>query len=47
MTEGNTPSWTDEASTSTQLTSLVSAVHTSNAKVLISVGGWSGSITFR
>ncbi|KAI9346359.1 glycoside hydrolase superfamily [Pilaira anomala] len=47
MTEGNTPKWTDDANTETQLTDLVSNAHTSNTKVLISVGGWSGSITFR
>lgn len=47
MTEGNTPKWTDDANTETQLTDLVSNAHKSNTKVLISVGGWSGSITFR
>lgn len=47
MTEGNTPQWTDQSNTDSQLAELVSAAHKSSAKVLISVGGWSGSITFR
>jgi chitinase len=44
--KGNIPEWTDEATKNTQLPSLVSAAHKSNAKALISLGGWSGSITF-
>ncbi|KAI9252693.1 glycoside hydrolase superfamily [Helicostylum pulchrum] len=47
MTKGNTPEWTDQSSTDSQLAELVSAAHKSSAKVLISVGGWSGSISFR
>lgn len=47
MTSGNVPQWTDPDSIDTQLTQLVDAAHASNSKVLISVGGWSGSITFR
>ncbi|GAA5811546.1 hypothetical protein MFLAVUS_004984 [Mucor flavus] len=46
MTEGNTPQWTDQSNTDSQLAELVSAAHKLSAKVLISVGGWSGSITF-
>ncbi|GAA5795157.1 hypothetical protein HPULCUR_000511 [Helicostylum pulchrum] len=46
MTKGNTPEWTDQSSTDSQLAELVSAAHKSSAKVLISVGGWSGSISF-
>ncbi|KAG2233591.1 hypothetical protein INT48_009378 [Thamnidium elegans] len=41
MTEGNTPQWTDQSNTDSQLAELVSAAHKSNTKVLISVGGWS------
>jgi chitinase len=47
MISGNVPQWTDPNSIDTQLTQLVDAAHASSSKVLISVGGWSGSITFR
>jgi chitinase len=47
MTKGNTPEWTDDQNTVTQLPELVSAAHQKKAKVLISVGGWTGSISFR
>jgi chitinase len=46
MTNGTTPQWTDPSNTDSQLPALVSAAHKSNAKVLVSVGGWSGSISF-
>lgn len=47
MTNSSTPQWTDPENTDTQLSALVDAAHKSNTKVLISVGGWSGSISFR
>lgn len=46
MTKGNTPIWPDEEQTKTQLPALVKAAHAKNAKVLISIGGWSGCVTF-
>jgi chitinase len=47
MTTGSIPQWADPGNTETQLPALVEAAHKSNTKVLISVGGWSGSISFR
>ncbi|KAI7852427.1 glycoside hydrolase superfamily [Circinella umbellata] len=47
MIKGNTPEWSDEQQVQTQLPELVKAAHARNGKVLISVGGWSGCITFR
>lgn len=47
MTEGNTPVWTDPESIETELPKLVSAAHKAGAKVLTSIGGWTGSQTFR
>ncbi|KAI8050146.1 glycoside hydrolase superfamily [Gilbertella persicaria] len=46
MVKSATPEWTDPENTNTQLPQLVAAAHKSNAKVLISIGGWSGSISF-
>lgn len=46
MTEGNTPVWTDPESIETELPKLVSAAHKAGAKVLTSIGGWTGSQTF-
>ncbi|KAI9314086.1 glycoside hydrolase superfamily [Dichotomocladium elegans] len=46
LIKGATPEWTDPSQVETQLPQLVEAAHAKNAKVLISVGGWSGSITF-
>lgn len=46
MTKGDVPEWTDDNAVDSQLPALVSAAHKSNAKVLISVGGWTGSISF-
>lgn len=47
MIKGATPEWTDDQQVSVQLPELVKAAHAKGAKVLISIGGWSGSITFR
>ncbi|KAI7872841.1 glycoside hydrolase superfamily [Spinellus fusiger] len=41
-----TPSWSDPAQTASQLPQLVSAAHAKKAKVLISLGGWSGGLAF-
>lgn len=46
MVKGATPEWTDPQFVQTQLPQVVSAAHKANSKVLISVGGWSGSISF-
>ncbi|KAI8146556.1 glycoside hydrolase superfamily [Fennellomyces sp. T-0311] len=46
LIKGDTPEWTDPSQVDSQLPGLVKAAHASNAKVLISVGGWSGCITF-
>ncbi|KAI9494952.1 glycoside hydrolase superfamily [Zychaea mexicana] len=46
LIKGDTPEWTDPSQVDTQLPALVKAAHASNAKVLISVGGWSGCLTF-
>ncbi|KAI9311123.1 glycoside hydrolase superfamily [Dichotomocladium elegans] len=46
LTSGATPIWTDPQYVSTQLPQLVNLAHAANAKVLISVGGWSGCLTF-
>lgn len=43
---GDTPQWTDDWAVQSQLPTLVQAAHAKNAKVLISVGGWSGCVTF-
>ncbi|KAI9495406.1 glycoside hydrolase superfamily [Zychaea mexicana] len=45
MIKGNTPEWTDAQQVETQLPQLVKAAHDKNAKVLISIGGWSGCLT--
>ncbi|KAI9256730.1 glycoside hydrolase superfamily [Sporodiniella umbellata] len=47
MTKGNTPVWTDPDNVNMELPKLVSAAHKSGAKVLTSIGGWTGSQTFR
>lgn len=47
MIKGSTPEWTDPQQVETQLPELVKAAHAKDAKVLISVGGWSGCLTFR
>ncbi|KAI8393756.1 glycoside hydrolase [Radiomyces spectabilis] len=46
MIKGDTPEWTDDWAVSTQLPQLTKAAHAKNAKVLISIGGWSGCLTF-
>ncbi|KAI9486143.1 MAG: glycoside hydrolase superfamily [Benjaminiella poitrasii] len=46
MVNGAVPEWTDPSAVETQLSDLVSAAHKAKSKVLISVGGWSGSISF-
>ncbi|KAJ8652832.1 hypothetical protein O0I10_011506 [Lichtheimia ornata] len=46
MLHGDTPEWTDNDQVKTQLPQLVEKAHAGNAKVLISVGGWSGCLTF-
>ncbi|KAL0093210.1 glycoside hydrolase family 18 protein [Phycomyces blakesleeanus] len=46
MIKDATPEWTDPQQVSTQLPQLVTAAHAKNAKVLISIGGWSGCLTF-
>ncbi|KAG0167509.1 hypothetical protein DFQ28_004185 [Apophysomyces sp. BC1034] len=40
------PVWPDDWSNRHQMGELVSAAHASNTKVLISIGGWSGCLTF-
>ena len=47
MVKGNTPEWSDPQQVETQLPQLVKAAHAKKAKVLISIGGWSGCLTFR
>ncbi|KAI9305414.1 glycoside hydrolase superfamily, partial [Cunninghamella echinulata] len=42
MIKGAKPEYTDPEQVKTQLPQLVSAAHAKNAKVLLSVGGWSG-----
>ncbi|KAI7849592.1 glycoside hydrolase superfamily [Circinella umbellata] len=46
LIKGDTPEWTDSSQVDNQLPGLVKAAHASNTKVLISVGGWSGCLTF-
>ncbi|KAK4512505.1 uncharacterized protein ATC70_003206 [Mucor velutinosus] len=46
MVSGNVPEWTDPTAIDTQLNQLVEGAHGANSKVLISIGGWSGSKTF-
>ena len=46
LIKGDTPEWTDSSQVDNQLPGLVKAAHASGAKVLISVGGWSGCLTF-
>lgn len=46
MVNGSTPEWTDPQFVKTQLPEVVTSAHKANSKVLISVGGWSGSISF-
>lgn len=47
MVKGNTPEWADSAQVDSQLPELVKAAHAKDVKVLISVGGWSGCLSFR
>ncbi|KAF1800802.1 glycoside hydrolase family 18 protein [Mucor lusitanicus] len=47
MVSGNVPEWTDPASVDTQLNQLVESAHGANSKVLLSLGGWTGSNSFR
>ncbi|ORZ03948.1 glycoside hydrolase [Syncephalastrum racemosum] len=46
LPSGDVPQWTDSYQVQSQLPTLVQAAHAKNAKVLISVGGWSGCVTF-
>ncbi|KAI8080054.1 glycosyl hydrolases family 18-domain-containing protein [Halteromyces radiatus] len=46
LISGATPTYTDPQQVETQLPQLVSAAHAKNAKVLLSVGGWSGCLTY-
>ncbi|KAI9248263.1 glycoside hydrolase [Phascolomyces articulosus] len=46
LIKGATPEWTDSYQVDNQLPGLVKAAHASGSKVLISVGGWSGCLTF-
>ncbi|CAO3620433.1 unnamed protein product [Cunninghamella blakesleeana] len=46
LIKGATPEYTDDWQVQSQLPQLVSAAHAKNAKVLLSVGGWSGCLTF-
>ncbi|ORZ11138.1 glycosyl hydrolases family 18-domain-containing protein [Absidia repens] len=46
LIKGATPEYTDPQQVDTQLPELVKAAHAKNAKVLVSVGGWSGCLTF-
>ncbi|CAO3641566.1 unnamed protein product [Cunninghamella echinulata] len=46
MIKGATPEYTDPEQVKTQLPELVKTAHAKNAKVLLSVGGWSGCLTF-
>ncbi|ORZ13603.1 glycosyl hydrolases family 18-domain-containing protein [Absidia repens] len=46
LIKGATPEYTDPQQVETQLPQLVAAAHAKNAKILLSVGGWSGCLTF-
>ncbi|CAO3620437.1 unnamed protein product [Cunninghamella blakesleeana] len=46
MIKGATPEYSDPQQVETQLPELVKAAHDKKAKVLLSVGGWSGCLTF-
>ncbi|KAI7904799.1 glycoside hydrolase superfamily [Cokeromyces recurvatus] len=46
MVKGAVPEWTDPQLVETQLAELVTAAHKRKTKVLISLGGWTGSISF-
>jgi chitinase len=46
LIKGATPEYTDPQQVEVQLPQLVAAAHAKNAKVLVSVGGWSGCLTF-
>ncbi|KAI9026001.1 glycoside hydrolase superfamily [Phycomyces nitens] len=46
MTGGDVPEWPDKKLVDVQLPQVVKAAHAKKAKVLISVGGWSGSRSF-
>jgi chitinase len=47
MVDGHLPTWENASHVEKELPQLVSAAHKGGAKVLTSLGGWSGSITFR
>lgn len=47
MVEGHIPTWEKGSSVQKELPKLVSAAHKQGTKVLTSIGGWIGSITFR
>ncbi|KAL0080653.1 glycoside hydrolase superfamily [Phycomyces blakesleeanus] len=46
MAKGDVPEWPDKSVVDVQLPQLVKAAHAKKTKVLISIGGWSGSRTF-
>ncbi|KAI8071561.1 glycoside hydrolase superfamily [Gongronella butleri] len=46
MVSGSTPTYTDPSEVQTQLPQLVQAAHAKSTKVLLSIGGWSGCLTF-
>ncbi|KAG0917164.1 hypothetical protein G6F33_001745 [Rhizopus arrhizus] len=46
MVDGHLPTWENASHVEKELPQLVSAAHKGGAKVLTSLGGWSGSITF-
>lgn len=47
MVNGPVPVWEDSQKANAQLTQLVTMAHKHKVKVLPSIGGWTGSITFR
>ncbi|KAI8064696.1 glycoside hydrolase superfamily [Gongronella butleri] len=46
MIKGATPEYADPSEVKTQLPQLVQMAHAANTKVLLSIGGWTGCITF-
>ncbi|ORX56719.1 glycoside hydrolase [Hesseltinella vesiculosa] len=46
LISGATPTYSDPQEVQTQLPQLVSLAHAKNSKVLLSIGGWSGCLTF-